>query len=366
MSHLESSESIIIGIQLQKARELIQLTPEEVALEIGVTSQEIVNWEQERLKPNLKQLEDLARLYGREIDYFLRVTPLPPKDIEFRGKPGQHLKDLSKETKIILARFDELCRSALEFETLLNRKLVATLPKFMKDDPPKKAAKILRERFNANDSPLSDLRDHLENEGVRIFELPIPREAFSGFSLWHNEYGPCILLNATEPKGRRNFTLAHELAHLVYSDGSTICFIPSRVEVFAKGLEYKANELAIEILLPESGTGEDFKKRNISYFPSTKELSQMALRWGVSIQALGYRLENLGLIDKGVTDKIVENKLLYFKRPKIPTWKRRLGKRFVENSIEAYKANLISVGRLSHSLRIPIRKAMEIVEQQKK
>ena len=34
MSHLESSESIIIGIQLQKARELIQLTPEEVALEI--------------------------------------------------------------------------------------------------------------------------------------------------------------------------------------------------------------------------------------------------------------------------------------------------------------------------------------------
>lgn len=364
MSQPEPSESIIIGAQLQKARELLQLTHEEVALEIGVTPQDIANWEGEKLRPTLKQLEDLARLCGREIDYFLRVTPIPPKDIEFRGKPGQHFKDMSKETKIILARFDELCRTALEFERLLNKRLVVKLPKFMKDEPPKKVAKILRERFITYDKPLSDLRDHLENEGVRVFELPISGQAFSGFSFWHKEYGPCILLDARDPKGRRNFTLAHELAHLVYSDGSSICYIPSKIEVSVKGLEYKANELAIEILLPESGTVEDFNRRSISYSPSTKELAQMASRWGVSIQALGYRLENLGLINMGVTDRIVESKLLYFKRPKIPTWKRRLGKRFVENSIEAYKANLISVGRLSHSLRIPIRKAMEIVEQQ--
>jgi len=366
MSHLESRESVIIGVQLQKARELLQLTPEEVALEIGVTSQEIINWEREGLRPNLRQLEDLAKLYGREIDYFLRVTPTPPRDIEFRGKPGQLLRDLSKETKIILARFDELCRNALEFEILLNKRLVVKLPEFMKDDPPSKVGKILRERFNVNDKPLSDLRDRLENEGVRIFELPVSGEAFSGFSFWHKEYGPCILLNAKEPKGRKNFTLAHELAHLLYNDGSSVCYIPARIEVSVRGLEYKANELAIEVLLPESGTVEDFKKRNISNSPSTKELAQMASRWGVSIQALGYRLENLGLIDIGVTDKIVEIRSLYFKRPKIPTWKRQLGKRFVENSIEAYKANLISVGRLAHSLRIPIRKAMEIVEQQKK
>jgi Zn-dependent peptidase ImmA (M78 family)/DNA-binding XRE family transcriptional regulator len=366
MNYSDPKESTIIGTQLQKARELLQLTPEEAVLEIGVTSQELIDWEKEKSRPSLKQLEDLARIYGREIDYFLRETPAPPGDIEFRGKPGQLLRDLSSETRIILARFDELCRTALEFEVLLNKRLIVKLPKLTRDDPPKKAARIIRERFNANNKPLLDLRDCLENEAVRIFELPVLGEAFSGFSFWHQEYGPCILLNAKESRGRKNFTLAHELAHLLYSDGSSICYIPSRIEVSTKGLEYKANEFAIELLLPEEGTIEDFKRRNVSKSPSTEKLAQMASKWGVSIQALGYRLENLGLIDIGLTDKIIESTSLHFKRPKIPTWRRQLGKRFVENSIEAYKANLISVGRLAHSLRIPIRKAMEIVEQQKK
>jgi Zn-dependent peptidase ImmA (M78 family)/DNA-binding XRE family transcriptional regulator len=366
MSHTESRESIIIGAQLQKARDLLQLTLEEVALEVSTTSQDIAYWEAEKSRPTLKQLEDLARLYGREIDYFLRVTPVPPKDIEFRGKPGKHLKDLPKETRIVLARFDELCRTALEFESLLNKRQVINLPRFIKDESPKKAAEIFRERFNANDRPFSDLRQRLENEGTRIFELPVLGDAFSGISFWHKEYGPCILLNTKEPIGRKNFTLAHELAHLLYNDGSSICYIPSKIEISIRGLEYKANHFAIEVLLPESGILEDFKKRNISSSPAEKELAQIASRWGVSIQALGYRLENLDLIDIGITDRVVEIRSRYFRRPKVPAWRRQLGKRFVENSIEAYQSNLISVGRLAHSLRIPIRKAMEIVEEQRK
>lgn len=359
MNNSEPKAGIIIGAQLKRARELLQLTPEQVAQEISVKPQDIVGWEKEQFRPNLEQLEDLAKLYGREIDYFLRETPAPPEKIEFRGKPGQTLGSLSKETKIILARFDELCRTALEFEGLLNKQREVKLPGFNDSDPPNAVVQSIRRKFNVGDKPLADLRNCLENEGVRIFELPVPEDAFSGFSFWHVEYGPCILLNAREPKGRKNFTLAHELAHLLYRQGSSLCYIPLKFSEPLGGLEHKANQVAIELLLPRSAVLEDFRKRNLSRTPLERELAQMASKWAVSIQALGYRLEKLGLIEGGLTDEIVDSRPKYPRRPKTPAWERQLGKRFVETSIEAYQKGLISSGKLAHSLGITIRKTLE-------
>jgi len=366
----ELRESIIKGAQLRKARELLQLAPEEVAPELNVTRQDILDWEGERAQPTLKQLEGLAKLYGREIDYFLKETPAPPEKIEFRGKPGQSLKELSKETKIVLARFDELCRTALEFEGLLGKAREVKLPRFEESVYPKTVAQSLRRKLDVGDKPLPDLRERLEGEGVHIFELPVPEDAFSGFSFWHAEYGPCILLNAREPKGRRNFTLAHELAHLLYGHGSSLCYIPLKFGEHLGDLEYKANRVAIELLLPELGVVEDFRKRNLSRTPSENELVQMAYhRWGVSIQALGYRLENLDLIKREYTDTLLETKPPYFrgrKGPRTPGWKKQLGREFVETAFEAYQQGLISAGKVASGLGITVREAMKEIEQRSK
>lgn len=370
MNDSELKESVIIGAQLQKARKLLQLAPEEVAPELNVSRHDILDWEGERVQPTLKQLEELSKLYGREIDYFLRETPAPPDKIEFRGKPGQSLKELSKETKIVLVRFDELCRAALEFENLLNKKREVKLPRFEESVHPKTVAQNLRGEFNVGDKPLPNLRECLEGEGVRVFELPVPEDTFSGFSFWHTEYGPCILLNAREPKGRRNFTLAHELAHLLYDHGSALCYIPLKFGEHLGDLEYKANQVAIELLLPKLGVVEDFRKRNLSRTPSQNELVQMAYyKWGVSIQALGYRLENLDLIKREYTDTLLEIKPPYFRGkrgPRTPGWKKQLGKEFVETSLEAYDKGLISAGKVASGLGITVREAMKEIEQRSK
>lgn len=340
----------------------MQLTSEGIAEEINVSGQDIESWEKGESQPNLKQLEALAELFGREIDYFLRETPSPPEKIEFRGRPGKTLGALPIEARMVLARFDEFCRTAIEFEDLLGEKLQSRLRKFKGSVPPKEVAQILRKELNLGDKPLHNLREDLESTGVRIYELPIPEEAFSGFSFWHSQYGPCILINAREPKGRRNFTLAHELAHLLYQDSPSLCYITFKAGDSSRSLEAKANQFAIELLLPEVAAKQDFNQRKIPRTPSERELAQMASKWVVSIQALGYRLENLGLIETGLTDQIRESKPEYFRTPRIPKWKRQLGKRFVEISIQAYNKNLISVGKLAHAFQIPIRKAIKIVE----
>lgn len=222
----EHVEQIIIAKQLQKARELLQLAPEEVASELNISAQDILDWENGKLQPKVGLLERLAELYGREIDYFLKETPAPPDNIEFRGRPRQSLRELPKEAKIVLSRFDELCRTAFEFEKILGKKREIKLSYFKESENPEVVANSLRKTFNAFDRPIPDLRIALEHEGVRIFELPVIEDAFSGFSYWHSDYGPCILLNAAELKGRKNFTLAHEIAHLLYKHGSSLCYIP--------------------------------------------------------------------------------------------------------------------------------------------
>ena len=366
MSNSESKVGIIKGGQLRKARELLQLGGEEVASELNVDRQVIFDWEEDRLRPNLKQLEKLAELYGRGIDYFLKVTPPPPRKIEFRGRPGQFLSDLPIQARTILARFDELCRAALEVEGLLNRKRKVTVPRFDESVHPKVVAESLRRKFGADNKPLSNLRERLENEGVRIFELVVPEDAFSGFSFWHSEYGPCILLSAREPKGRRNFTLAHELAHLLYGHESALCYIPLKLSEVRGDIEFKATQFAVELLLPETGVRDDFRRRELSITPSEMELGQMAGKWGVSIQALGYRLENFDLIAKGHTDTLFELKPKFFRRPRTPKWERQLGKQFVEEAFEAYEKGLISAGKVANGLGITVREAMKEIDRRSK
>lgn len=358
MDSARSRKSLIRGSQLRKARQLLQLTVAEVSQNIQVSPDYIERWESGEESPNVRQLEMLARLYGREIDYFLRESPAPPLEIEFRGRKGQSVRDLSRETKIVIVKFDELCRTAVEFEQLLNKKLHVKITRFKKTDSPDLVAKSLREQFGANNKPIPYLRDLLEREGVRIFELPVPNDEFSGLSFWHSEYGPAILVNARELKGRRNFTLAHELAHLIYDDGSSVCYIPISFAKPVGNIEYKANQIAVKLLLPEAGVIEDFKKKNLSRTPSEKELGQMKDKWGVSLQALGYRLEDLGLIEKGHTDQLIETPP-HFRPPKTPRWERQLGKRYVETAMEVYHKGLISSGKLSHSLDLTVRKTLE-------
>lgn len=363
MTNRPVKESIIKGAQLQKGRELLQLAPEQVASELNISRQDILDWEEDRAHPGLKQLEKLAELYGRGLDYFLKETPPPPRKIEFRGRPGQSLASLPRQAKIVLARFDELCRTALEVEGLVSKKRKVTFPRFTESVPPKTVAEGLRKRFGADNKPLANLRERLEGEGFRIFELLIPDDAFSGFSFWHSEYGPCILLNASDFKGRRNFTLAHELAHLLYGHESTLCYIPLKLSEVREDIEFKTNQFAVELLLPETGVKEDFRRRQLSITPSVKELGQMAGKWGASIQALGYRLENLDLIQRGYTDTLFETRPKFLRRSRTPKWKRQLGKEFVETTFEAYEKGLISAGKVANGLGITVREAMKEIEQ---
>jgi hypothetical protein len=133
--------------------------------------------------------------------------------------------------------------------------------------------------------------------------------------------------------------------------------------------EQTANLFAIEFLLPADPVKEDFSSRGLSKKPSVREVGKMAGRWSVSVQAMAYRLEDLAMVGRGWANAILASyrpERSYFKPAKTPTWERRLGTDFVSNALQAYHEGHISLGKLTHWLGLPLRRAFEVSERHKK
>jgi hypothetical protein len=102
-----------------------------------------------------------------------------------------------------------------------------------------------------------------------------------------------VFLNASEPRERRRFTLAHELGHWIcqclegkmaprYCRADDVGPDPN-----AKAIEREANVFAAELLMPEAEVREAF---SFGLSP--------AGQFGVSDEAMSWRLYNLGLVNE--------------------------------------------------------------------
>jgi len=361
-------ESLILSGQLGKAREFLGLLLGDVANRLQVREVDVATWEAGVARPSLQQLERLAELYGRELDYFLRETPAPPARIQLRSTTKHSLAELPDEVRLVFAQFDELCRTAYEVEVTLGRVHTVEIARVPGGTSPLDLAKRHRTLLGLGDKPATKLRDCLAKKGIQVFELPVPGNQFSGFSYWHDTYGPCILINESELRGRRNFTLAHEYAHILYGHEPSVCDISEVREIKLGEEERLCNAFAVELLLPVDPVTRDFERRGLSRMPSLQEVGRVAGKWCVSIQAMLYRLEDVGLVEKGHADTVLR---VYVPQPprvrRVRGWKwrkrrRMLGEVFVSDVVNAYQEGHISLGKLAHSLGVPIREALEIAE----
>lgn len=362
-------ERLVIGNQLRKARETVQFPLEDVAQRLKIRRDQIQDWEEERSRPSLRQLELLAELYGREIDYFLKDTPDAPSGLQFRSATQRKFHELSNDARLVIAKFDELCRTAVELERLLGRRKPVLITPRPVNESPVSLAQEERNTLGLDAKPASELRDRLSGKGIRVFELVVPHGEFSGLSYWHTEYGPCILISAKDLPGRRNFTLAHEYAHLLYRHQPSVCELIDERKHGPFAEERSANVFAIEFLLPEEPVRDDFSRRGLSNVPSLQEVGRIAGKWSVSVQAMAYRLEELGLLAPGYANELLsgyEPQVARVRAPKAPRWERRLGRDFVSSAFDAYLEGHISLGKLARSLGLPLRRALETAEQHQK
>ena len=105
---------------------------------------------------------------------------------------------------------------------------------------------------------------------------------------------------------RQNFTVAHELGHLLLHDQDQLHVdrafptVRLRDDVSSQGIddaEKEANLFAAEILMPERFLKGDLADRSAIDLYDEEFLPELARRYGVSVQALMFRLQYLGYIE---------------------------------------------------------------------
>jgi Zn-dependent peptidase ImmA (M78 family) len=127
----------------------------------------------------------------------------------------------------------------------------------------------------------------------------------SGF-LYRDSSQKVIGVNTQNASVRQNFTVAHELAHLLLHDQEQLHLdrafstVRLRDDVSSQGVdgdEIEANLFAAEILMHESFLRHDLSGRRTLDLYEEDLIPELARKYGVSVQALVFRLQYLGYIE---------------------------------------------------------------------
>ena len=131
------------------------------------------------------------------------------------------------------------------------------------------------------------------SQGIEVFRAcfeGVFKEDVFGFIEKNGDNKVRIYVNMDNAPVRRRFTIAHELGHyfLHHKDKKELKYIDLRSTRRTKE-EVEANKFAAELLMPEKELREEYEKL---MFPT---IDSLADTFGVSNQAMKFRLSNLGL-----------------------------------------------------------------------
>lgn len=270
-----------IGDRVRAMRVAQGFSQDQLANKIQRRQATISAWESGRSVPSIEDLYDLAFIFDVDVHELLPTRRLEPP---LRGILRAIEAELPAGTRFHAA-----------LEMFLRRASKAAAAKkdigITGNDPQELPSRLLQAaRVKA---PPVDVITLAQRCGCRVVAWDTSDEAVSGL-LIELEDGPLIAYNANHPPGRRRFTVAHELGHLLL-DHLDSFHVDLTVREGAEGRpgydpaqEKQANVFAANLLMPEQWVRD---RAESGVLP--KELANDVFQ--VSELAFGYRLMALGI-----------------------------------------------------------------------
>jgi len=307
-----------LGKRLKQKREALGLTLSEAAQLSGIGSlQTISKIEHGKREVKANELAALAKAYAFDVNLFLlRESPGEKIQIYLRAeKKTSKAKQIKAKSKMFFERYFHL-QNLLGYETtgtklsLITRQIASV---FDASDEGEKYWNLLK----LGDRPALTFRRILEEEyNLPIFFFEMPKGT-SAISIISSTYA-AICVNTQDVPWRRNFDIAHELFHILYQQS-----IPEECGASNdKTQEMFANAFASAFLLPRASLEKEIEKRKEKSKLNITDLIVMACEYDVSVDALLWRLVNLGRINRAKVEKILSVEAVkdYYKslrKPKI-------------------------------------------------
>lgn len=291
---------------IRSRREQLGLTQADLAARAGFSAPQIVS-SIERNEREVKAVElaaiaralhcDLMDLFAGDSGH--EEAPV----VAWRERPAVGAEDQA-------ARFLQLCEWYALAEEWADEKRDCDL---LDVRPPRGAptvtwarsvAEEVRDTLGLGSLPAASLHQTLEERcGVKIFYFD---DLIGSAACAQGAFGAGIALNATEVPWRRNFSLAHELFHLVTWDDLG----PEQDDtdaVWSAHIEKLANAFASSLLLPEAAVLKSLEAHRDEHGITWRGLVEVAREFDVSTEALLWRLVSLNLVSEKQVRQLLDN-----------------------------------------------------------
>jgi Zn-dependent peptidase ImmA (M78 family)/DNA-binding XRE family transcriptional regulator len=286
---------------------------------------------------NANELSAMARLYGRNLDYFFEKENPPDPIALWRKSTDADERRVERQFLSFLENY-----SSLENLLGLKRRWKGIQKSYDRADFLQRGFDLadrmgaeIAEYLRLGSRPASSLLNLLENDlRIKILHLPLDN-GISGASVVDDRLGAGVLINANDVPWRRNFDLAHELFHIVTWS------VFSRDEIGNGTTKTKpeqfANAFASSLLLPREQVLDALDEVTINNTIRWVDIIDLAKDFQVSTDAILWRLVNLKVFKR----QIVENLLKDPKRKELDRTMRK--SLYAKMKISEYPERFVSL-----------------------
>jgi len=358
MEHKLNDEAVLLGKRIRETRERLKVSQGKLAEEVGFGSAQIISSiESGNREVKASELSRIARALHTSIDNLLNPELHPEPQFAWREQPEAGFEEHESRFLLRCERYGLLEKwcNVVSSQPIPSLKFAAVSPSFSQIQI---QADNVRNTLQLGGRPACSLQKTLQEDyGVKVFCDDLGQNGGSAFSVtsW---FGNAVLLNACQAPWRRNYSLAHELFHLLTANELKECG-KEQIEKFA-------NVFASALLLPSEHLTAALGARVDSGKLSFESLIEIAREFDISIDALLWRLVNLGRLESNTAKEVLNNSTLRaIDKASFPTWEKpeRLPERYVRLCFLAYRQGKIGLAKLAEFLETSILDLAEQVQE---
>lgn len=347
--------SNINPVRIRELRQRAGLSQGDLAQKLGVTPSLVSRWEGGERVPSPRHIVDLARAVGVSLDYALNADDVRPK---FRFRANAVSDVFAREDiNATVSHADQMIMHIQSAYRKARKPLMLNPLQYDLASVPDQALPEfvgeLRITLRLNRFvTLAELKQVLQEGRIHVFEWRMPRE-ISGMS-WRGPFA-VVFINANHTHERRLFSLAHELAHVLFHFGADdaephVSAIHSR-----RPEEQFANAFASELLMPDA-TVSAVLREYADRLHDPQGLESIARHFHVSRDAMFYRLAERNIYrptehDRFFApfDKTVRCRI----DPHVTDIDAQVDGEFLRTALQCYDSEEVSAGKLSEWLFAP-------------